>query len=95
MTRAAEFTDDTIYDLAREGFLHELGVLVEITRSSWFRELQPAFLTYKACNYCGTNLTGDRLYKEQRASPAFGLNQYASYETLYCKLERNRLTRTD
>lgn len=48
MTRTATFTDDTIYDLAREGFLHELGVLVEITLSRWFRELLPAFLTYKA-----------------------------------------------
>jgi hypothetical protein len=48
VTQTARFTDGAIYDLAREGFLHELGILVEITCSSWFRELLPAFLTYKA-----------------------------------------------
>ena len=74
MTRAARFTDDTIYDLAREGFLHELGVLVEITRSPWFRELLPSFLTYKAFLSSGRHsFLDDRLLGKLLKEPA-GIN---------------------
>ena len=48
MTQNPRFTGQDIYDLAKEGFLHELGKLVEITQSIGFRELLPKFLTYNA-----------------------------------------------
>jgi hypothetical protein len=48
VTQNPGFTDQDVYDLARQGFLHELGKLIELTQSAGFRELLPGFLTYNA-----------------------------------------------
>ena len=54
MTQNPRFTDQDIYDIARVGFLYELGKLIEITRSAGFRVLLPAFLSYKSFLARGT-----------------------------------------
>ena len=48
MAHKPRFSDQDIYDIAREGFLYELRKLIEIVQSAGFRNLLPAFLSYKA-----------------------------------------------
>ena len=86
MTRAVTFTDDTIYDLAREGFLHELGVLVQITQSRWFWDLFPAFLTYKAfLSSTKHNFLDDRVLGQllKRQAPIDALERGGDVEKLF------------
>jgi hypothetical protein len=64
-----------------EEFRHRIDVLEGIYRNLADKGMNPLRIKY----YSGVNT------EEQRASPVFGLNQYASYETLYCKLDKRRL----
>lgn len=71
MTRAERFSDETIYQLAEAGFLHELEHLIRATHRPEFRDLLPAFVSYKNFlttekhRFFGIHLA-KRLLKEKR-----------------------------
>ena len=67
-----------------EGFKHRLEVLNELDE----RLLEKGMTPIRVKCYEG------KTPEEQRMRPVYGLNQYASYETLYCRLKQERLVNT-
>lgn len=67
---------DTLTD-----FIHRLEVMDELEKQLRAKQMNPVRIK----NYFGRN------HREQHANPIHGLSQYASYETLYCKLDKEKL----
>jgi hypothetical protein len=64
-----------------DGFVHRLEVLDELDQKLLERGMTPVRVKcYKG-----------RTLEQKRANPVYGLNQYASYETLYCRITREQL----
>ena len=62
-------------------FKHRIDVLNAIAEGLSARGMGPIRL--KLCK--------GKTYDDQRNQPVYGLNQYASYEVLYCKLDRSKM----